>query len=183
MALLLGVAASGELLSLLSRGERQPIRWLVYAGNFLIVAANAVPAFGLLPSMDGLLGRFEWPVAALAIAALAAFVGEIARYKEPGWAAVNLSLTIFSFVYVGLLLTFVTQIAFGANGLVALLSLVIVVKMGDNGSVYSWQSYRPTQNDTTIESWKDLGRSGGGHVVCRRWFVGSVQFVAAMVEA
>lgn len=134
VALLLGVAASGELLSLLSRGERQPIRWLVYAGNFLIVAANAVPAFGLLPSMDGLLGRFEWPVAALAIAALAAFVGEIARYKEPGWAAVNLSLTIFSFVYVGLLLTFVTQIAFGANGLVALLSLVIVVKMGDTGA-------------------------------------------------
>jgi len=134
LALLLSVLASGEILGLLVRGDRQPIQWLVYAGNFLIVAANGIPAFGPSRWTNSSLERFGWPLAALAISVLAAFIGEIKRYKEPGRAANNLAATIFSFSYVGLLLTFVVQITFGAHGLLALLSLIVVVKMGDTGA-------------------------------------------------
>jgi phosphatidate cytidylyltransferase len=134
LALLLSVLASSEILGLLVRGDRQPIPWLVYAGNFLIVAANGIPAFGPSRWINSSLERLGWPLAALAISVLAAFIGEIKRYREPGRAANNLAATIFSFSYVGLLLTFVVQIAFGLHGLLALLSLIVVVKMGDTGA-------------------------------------------------
>ncbi len=136
VALLLSIAACGEVLGMLSSAERRPIAWLVYVGNFLIVAANGVAAFGPKNLTDGPLGNFGWPLSAIAIAVLAAFIGEIVRYKPQGHALANLFSTIFSFAYVGLLLTFVVQIAFGANhqGLLALLSLVVVVKMGDTGA-------------------------------------------------
>jgi phosphatidate cytidylyltransferase len=136
VALLLSLLASGELLGLLGTAERRPIGWLVYAGNFFIVAANGVPAFGPAQWTQSSLDRFGWPLAAFAAAVLAAFICEIVRYKAPGRAAVNLALTIFSFAYIGLLLTFVVQIAFGpgGQGLLALLSLIVVVKMGDTGA-------------------------------------------------
>jgi phosphatidate cytidylyltransferase len=134
VALLLSLLASGEMLGLFCAAGHRPLRWLVYTGNFLIVAANAIPAFGLLA--PGPLENFGWPLAALALAVLAAFVGEIFRYRAPGRATVNLACEVLSFFYVGLLLTFVVQITFGAGGqgLLALLSLIVVVKMGDTGA-------------------------------------------------
>jgi phosphatidate cytidylyltransferase len=136
VALLLSVLASGEVLGLVATEKCQPIRWLLYAGNFFIVAANGVPAFCTASLNQIALDNFGWPLAALAIAVLAAFIGEIIRYKSSGHASANLAATIFSFAYVGLLLTFVVQIAFGpaGQGLLALLSLIVVVKMGDTGA-------------------------------------------------
>jgi phosphatidate cytidylyltransferase len=133
-ALLLSVAAAGELLNLIQASGRQPMGWLVYAGNFLIVAANGVPAFAPAAWKWDALDGFGWPLAALALAVLAAFMGEIIRYRAPGKAIANLAGTIFSFAYIGLLFTFLIQIAFGGHGLLALLSLIIVVKMGDTGA-------------------------------------------------
>ena len=136
VALLLSVLASGEILGLLAAAERRPIGWLVYAGNVFIVAANGVPAFGPASWAQSSLGNFGWPLAALAVAVLAAFIGEIVRYQKESGAFLNLAATILSFAYVGLLLTFVVQIAFGpgGEGLLALLSLIVVVKMGDTGA-------------------------------------------------
>ncbi len=56
--------------------------------------------------------------------------------SSTGRATVNLACEVLSFVYVGLLLTFVVQITFGSGGrgLLALLSLIVVVKMGDTGA-------------------------------------------------
>ena len=131
---MLSVAAAGELLNLLRASGRQPMGWLVYAGNFLIVAANGVPAFAPATRKWDSLDGFGWPLAALAVAVLAAFMGEIVRYRAPGKATANLAATIFSFAYIGVLFTFLIQIAFGGHGLFALLSLIIVVKMGDTGA-------------------------------------------------
>jgi phosphatidate cytidylyltransferase len=136
VALLLSVLASGEVSNLVSAGECQPNRWLIFAGNFLIVAANGVPAFGPESLTHALGGNFFWPLAALAVAVLAAFTVEIVRYRAQSGAFVRLAGTIFSFAYVGLLLTFVVQLTFGpgGQGLLALLSLIVVVKMADTGA-------------------------------------------------
>ncbi|HEY2827094.1 MAG TPA: hypothetical protein VGJ04_05790, partial [Pirellulales bacterium] len=67
VALLLSLAASGEMLNLVASDERQPIRWLVYAGNFLIVAANGVPAFGPAGWNNIALGNFGWPMVAFSV--------------------------------------------------------------------------------------------------------------------
>jgi phosphatidate cytidylyltransferase len=68
---------------------------------------------------------------------LLAFIGEMARYERPGRVVVRVGLSGLSFVYVGLLLSFVVQLRlFGSNltGLTALASLIAVVKMGDSGA-------------------------------------------------
>jgi phosphatidate cytidylyltransferase len=77
------------------------------------------------------------------VAVLAAFVVEMARYRAPGKSVVQLSAAVFSLAYVGLLLSFLVQLRAidvdpvdqsGRWGLVALVSLVAVVKAGDIGA-------------------------------------------------
>ncbi len=137
LALGLSVLASGEMLWLLGAREFQPLPLVVYAGNLVIVASNAVPLFWPEYAAQVPLGRLGWPLCAFMLTVMAAFVGEMRRYEQPGRVVLNLAATVFSLAYVGLLLTFVVQLrAFGtgAQGMLALVSLVAVVKMGDTGA-------------------------------------------------
>jgi phosphatidate cytidylyltransferase len=130
LALLLSVLASGEVLWLLAGADRQPLPEMLYVGNFLIVASNAVPMFWPTFAVRFSFDAFGWPIGAFALCVLAAFIVEIWRFEKPGEAITRLAATIFGFSYVGILLTFVVQLP----GLLAILSLVIVVKTGDSGA-------------------------------------------------
>ena len=136
LAMVLSVLASGEILSLVTRDDRKPAAWIVYAGNLTIVGANGVPLFWPRFAAQFAAGVLGWPVAALVVAVLIVFVVEMWRYEQSGQSIQNLSAAILCLIYVGLLLTFVVQLAFGirANGLLQLLSLIIVVKMSDTGA-------------------------------------------------
>lgn len=140
LAMLLTWAASGEVLWLLAARDLKPLRWVVYSGNLLIVGSNAIWLFGpqsLLGGTDAELAKLAWPILALAIATIVAFLGEMRRYEKPGGVIVNLSLAVFSFVYVGVLMSFLVQLrALGGQraGLVALVALIAVVKLGDIGA-------------------------------------------------
>jgi phosphatidate cytidylyltransferase len=137
LALLLSVLASGELLWLFAARDLKPLAWVVYFGNFLIVAANAMPVFWPNYAAASSLGWFGWTFCATGIALLLAFIGEMRRYEGPGRVMIHLGLTAFSFAYVGMLLTFLVQLRlFGGNfnGMMALASLITVVKMGDTGA-------------------------------------------------
>jgi len=134
LALLLSLAASGELLGLFAAREIRPVTWIVNFGNVMIVASNLGPLFC---GADDPLGTFGWPSAALALALLATFAGEMSRYTTPGRVTESLSAAMLAFAYVGLLMTFVVQLRLvdgGRVGVAALLSLVIVVKMCDTGA-------------------------------------------------
>ncbi len=130
VALLLSLTASGEIVWLTTSSERSPLGWLVYLGNFTIVAASGIPLFWPSLATSIRLGNLGWALLTFVVAALVAFVGEMKRYEAPGRAVANLSATIFGLLYVGLLLTFVVVLP----GLIALLSLIVVVKMGDTGA-------------------------------------------------
>jgi phosphatidate cytidylyltransferase len=130
LALLLSVLASGEVVWLLSGANQRPDGELLYAGNFLIVASNAVPMFWPTFAVRFSFDAFGWPVCTFALCTLVAFIVEIWRFEKPGEAIARLAATIFGLAYVGILLTFVVQLP----GLLAILSLVIVVKMGDTGA-------------------------------------------------
>jgi phosphatidate cytidylyltransferase len=68
---------------------------------------------------------------------MGAFVGEMRRYEKPGGVMVNLALTVFALVYVGLLLSFMIQLrVLGGStlGMLALAGMIVVVKMGDIGA-------------------------------------------------
>jgi phosphatidate cytidylyltransferase len=136
LALLLSLGASGEMLELVGRPDEKPIGWIVYLGNLAIVASNGVSlawpsSFAAASPTE----RLGWPLITLTIAMLVAFCGEMARYKVPGRVVVRIGLSALSFIYVGILLSFVVQLRLvGSNltGMTALVSLIAVVKMGDS---------------------------------------------------
>lgn len=134
LGLALSVLASGELLWLFASRNLRPLPWPIYAGNAAIFAANYASKF--VSGGDGL-GPFGWPMAALALSTIAAFVGEMRRYTGPGRVTEQLAASVLSLVYVGLLLSFTIQLRLmedGVWGIPALMSLVIVVKMCDTGA-------------------------------------------------
>jgi len=137
---LLGTA---ELLRLLQSGGMQPLAWVVYVGNLLILASNwgawacrspgpstpgsaaSVPANFLTPT--------EWILLAFSVGLLLAFLGEMSRYRGAGGAVRNLAASVFCLAYLGVLLSFAVQLRL-TWGVGSLAALLIVVKMGDTGA-------------------------------------------------
>jgi phosphatidate cytidylyltransferase len=137
LALVLSLAASGEMLWMLAARDLRPIPWLLYLGNFSIVASNGIPLYWPNYPADCPLGLWGWPLVAFTLATLAAFVGEMVRYREPGRSVITLGATILSFAYVGLLLSFLIHLRLVISpewGIVALVSLIAIVKSGDTGA-------------------------------------------------
>ena len=141
LALVLSIAATGEMLSLLSSHGASPVRWACYAGVLAAVAGASLPIFAPDLAAECPLGPLGWPLLGVMSGMLAALVAEMRRYREPGAAAVNLALAVLAMVYVGLLMSFVVLLRLfdGGTGdprwgMVALLSLVAVVKTGDTGA-------------------------------------------------
>lgn len=138
LALLLAWLGSGEVLWLFAARDLKPRAAVVRLGSLAVVAANIVPAID--PTTP--LANLGWPAAAFALAVLAAFLGEMHRYERPGEVMERLGLTVLALAYVGLLLSFVTQMRLlgpeggpaGSWGVAALASLVITVKMCDIGA-------------------------------------------------
>lgn len=133
LALLSGLLASGEMISLLSAGGLSPR--VIYLGNCFIIAANGVPVYW--PKLAILVfDPLCWPAVAFALAVLVALALEVVRYRQAGQSISRISATILSLVYVGVLMSFVVQLAIVSvsGGLLPLLSLVIVVKMADTGA-------------------------------------------------
>ncbi len=143
LAIVLALAASGEMLWMLANREIRPHPPLLYAGNLAIVASNGVPLYWPDYPAECPLGRLGWPLCAFGVAVLAAFVVEMVRYRAPGKSVVQLAASVLTFAYVGLLLSFLVQLRaievagadrMGQWGLVALVSLIAVVKAGDIGA-------------------------------------------------
>lgn len=138
---LLALASTSELLGMFAAAGHnlQGLGRVVYAGNLAIVAANF---YSLLP-LDPSPGR-ETPLAQLALPLLVAllvliclFFWEMIHYRQPGGITIRLGLAAFSLLYVGLLLSVLFQLRYlGGNqaGLLGLLALICVVKMGDIGA-------------------------------------------------
>ena len=125
-------------------GGTPPRAWIVYCGNVLILLSNWMPAilakWNLWESSgDGRLSWQQamalaaWPLAALTICTLALFVNEMRLFQKPGRAIANMAASVFALIYVGLLFSFLVQLRL-AWGIGALVSLIIVVKMGDTGA-------------------------------------------------
>jgi phosphatidate cytidylyltransferase len=128
-----GVVATRELVRLLPAAIR-PREWLAVAGVCLILASNFASA--ALPSTDfgsRLIGVFVG-------AFLAAFLVEMYHFREPGGVIPRLALTVFVFVYLGVLGSFFTQLRWlgDPDRTSLLLALTIFVpKAGDIGAFFT----------------------------------------------
>ena len=131
--LLLAALASGEVLWLLEGRQLRPLAWVVYGGNLLIVGSNAVAVYWKNYPADCPVGKLGWPLLALGVGVLLAFVGEIRRYEKPGGVIINVALSVFSMCYVGLLLSFAIHLRI-VGGMTALAAMLVAVKMCDTGA-------------------------------------------------
>ncbi len=141
IALVLCVLATQEMLRLFRNSGKSPAAWSVYVGTFLPVLASCAPlAWSVYPT-DCPIGRLGWLSCGLAAGLIVALLGEMRHYVEPGQAIANLSATALSVLYVGGLLGFLVQLRLlpvagdtAHGGMLALLSMIIVVKAADIGA-------------------------------------------------
>jgi len=139
LAIVATVLASGEIVRLVRKSAPGMSSWVVYLGNLLIVGVNIIPLAVDHCPMTAAAGALGWPLVAFILSVGLAFLDEMRRYERPGPVIGQLAGKILGLAYVGGLMTFVVQLrlyhfAAGPQGLVALLSLIIVVKMGDTGA-------------------------------------------------
>ena len=139
--LLVALLGSGEVLELMRAKQHRPLAGIVYFGNCVIPLAAAAPVFFQLADRSfpdsNPLGRFGWPLVALALFAIAVLLGETVRYRQSGTAVIDAALAIFALVYLGLLTSFWPLLRLhrgNAWGMLALLSLLVVTKVADTGA-------------------------------------------------
>jgi phosphatidate cytidylyltransferase len=132
------VLATEEMLNLLQNTGFAPRAPVVYAGNVLILLAACGPMWlkllGRSMPHDNPLGPFGWPLMALAISAIAVFMAEIGRYRQPGSSVMQIALAMLVLVYVGLLSSFLAMLRLfsdNAWGMTALVSMLLVTKVAD----------------------------------------------------
>jgi phosphatidate cytidylyltransferase len=118
-----------------------PYRYFLPLAAGSIVLSSAAPAAwelaGTVYPPDCPLGRLGWPLMATIVNVSILFVAELMRFA-PGQAHVpRIALSTLVLTYVGLFLSFLYPLrTLGGNetGLVALLSMLMIVKMSDVGA-------------------------------------------------
>ena len=132
VAMVIAGLATAELSRMLIARKLRPLSWLAYFGNFAIVIATGLPSLGVLPS----LGPLGPPLLAFALSVVLIFVVEVLRYHGPGQVIERIAMQIMALGYVGVLFSFVVQLRLlgPAVGIVALVSLPLVVKLSDIGA-------------------------------------------------
>ncbi len=137
LALCVGLAGAQEVVSLLAAAGHHPLKSVIYGGTLLVIASNAIPLFWEQVPDSQPLERLGWPLAAFAVSLLAAFVGEMRRYRSPGGVMVNVALATFAVAYIGVLLSFAIQLRVlggPAIGMVGVIAFIAVVKLSDIGA-------------------------------------------------
>ena len=146
MAVVLCLLATQEMLRMFRAGGRTPLAWTVYLGTLLPLLAACAPIAWVDYPADCPVGRLGWLACGLAAGMIVALLGEMRQYTEPGRSITNLSAAALSILYVGGLLGFLVQLRLmpvaGSithdgvryGGLLAMLSMIIVVKVTDIGA-------------------------------------------------
>ncbi len=137
LGILVAGLAAGEMLALFRAQNHHPVAWTTIAGTMLVMAAACAPMLWRDYPADCPLGKFGWPLSALALSIVLAFWGEMRRYKKPGGAIVNVALSVFVMAYIGGLMSFLAALRMfhdNAWGMAALLSVMIIVKVSDSGA-------------------------------------------------
>lgn len=146
--------AAGELVRLFERTPQTPApsRYVVIPGAVLTVLAACAPMTWPIgaEASDGsaasAIGRVGWVAVGLAAAGFGVFCAEMLRYRQPGSATMRLALAIFGIAYAGGLMGFVVQLRLlrggpwgddGRWGMLALLSMIVVVKTNDIGAYFT----------------------------------------------
>jgi phosphatidate cytidylyltransferase len=142
LALLLSWAAVVELLDMFKKRGLMPTGWVVYTGVLLTVLLSSLPAIWPDAAAHLGIGRLGWMAIGLGAGMLLAFIGEFARYDGHRHVIPNLGVSALAILYIGGFLGFIVQLRIlrgqtwgedGRWGMLALVSLIAIVKMSDTG--------------------------------------------------
>jgi phosphatidate cytidylyltransferase len=165
LLLVFSLASCRELLHLLAPDPRPPA-WLVSAALVLLAVANWLPHVPG-PARDLNPRPWFWVQGVFVGVVLAAFVAEMATFREPGGSVVRIALTVWVVSYLGLLPSFFAQLRWPASsapdaGTVALALAVFVPKCGDIGAYFTGRflgRHRMTPVLSPKKTWE--GAAGG----------------------
>jgi phosphatidate cytidylyltransferase len=155
----LGLAACFELLHLLD-AARRPSPGLCYLGVAVLVAVNWL---GQVPNLNG--HPWLWLVSAFTAVLLAAFLVEMATFREPGASVVRIALAGWVVGYLGLLPSFFAQLRWLGNldqSTAALALTIFVPKGSDIGAYFTGRlvgRHRMTPVLSPKKTWE--GAAGG----------------------
>jgi phosphatidate cytidylyltransferase len=158
---LLSLVATYEFLHLLD-DPRRPPAWLAYGGVAAILVANWLPHLLGVPAV--LADPWGWVAGAFAAVVLAAFLHEMAVFREPGQAVTRIALTLFIAAYLGLLPSFFAQLRWlePARATPALALAMFVPKFCDVGAYFTGRflgRHRATPVLSPKKTWE--GFAGG----------------------
>ncbi|GAA4440599.1 phosphatidate cytidylyltransferase [Bremerella cremea] len=175
LVILLAVLAAEEVLDLLRAKQLRPIGWSCHLGTLTVMLTASLPIWWPSSQIPSQADQSEWVLYALAFGAILAIVGEMRRYEKPGASMIHLGLTIFAIFYVGGLLSFVVRLRLveqgspqgNAYGMVALLSMIVVVKISDIGAYFIGSNFGRTKLVPRLSPGKTLeGTLGGLATAC-----------------
>ncbi|MEM6799260.1 MAG: phosphatidate cytidylyltransferase [Planctomycetota bacterium] len=120
-----------------------PSRYVVATGAALVTVFSFAPIAWEAYPADCPVGRIGWTAIGFAVALLLTVLIEMVRYQKPGVSTLRLSQAVLAIGYCGGLMGFAAQLRLlggepwgddGRWGMVALLSLMAVVKANDTGA-------------------------------------------------
>ena len=129
--------AATELHDLLSTHKDNESRWVAQIGVLLVVIPSILPILRHGYHATTSVCRLEWSVFGLVGAIILTFACEMRRYRQTQGVVARIATTMLVVIYVGLLGCFLCALrTFRGNewGMLALLSMIIVVKSADIGA-------------------------------------------------
>ncbi len=142
LALMLGSMGVVELLEIFNKRGRMPLPWVLFSGVFICILLAGLPILWPKLVLTTPPGQLGWLTIGLIAGLLLAFWGEVTRYDGKWHTTLNLGLEVFSILYVGGTLGLIVQLRLlnddpfsnnASSGMLALVSLIAVVKMSDTG--------------------------------------------------
>lgn len=156
LAILVVVLGAGELVRLFEENEAvsaadkpasgdrlAPSRYVVVSGAAATAAISFTPIAWAEYPVDCPVGRAGWVAIGVAVGVLMAVAVELARFQRPGVATIRLAQAVLAIVYCGGMMGFAAQLRLlgggvwgdgGRWGMLALLSMIAVVKANDTGA-------------------------------------------------
>jgi phosphatidate cytidylyltransferase len=183
LALAVSATMVHELLGLWQARSDRPLAWPVYLGALVTVLAAASAGVGnadlRVGGLQDAVGRLGAPLLAMMAGLVLVFGAEMARYRRPGLATGRVALSLLAIGYAGGLLSLLVALRWTGGpqwGMVALISLVVIVKFSDMGAYFTGRAVGRHKMAPVLspgKTWEGtiggLLAAGFGAWICQAW--------------